>query len=243
MNSVSQTVSAVMHDNHGGAGLVKPTQAEVRQQPAANASMTSARSYGSDADIRPRRIGRVGIIGASTVACSLATALIGADIPVTMFESDRGTLDDAAASIRSGYRDLAAEGAISSRKRDRSIGFFAGTRQLHHMKDCDLIVEAAAMDAATRQGLFRKLDVIAKPGAVLATSAVDADISEIGRATRRSSDVLGLRFLGLNDTGNLFEVVLGNDTSPAVVATAIALAYETRSATSMTKAVSPSIRI
>lgn len=171
-----------------------------------------------------RTVGRVGIIGANAMSLGLLMSLLDADVPVTLFEREREPLDKVIGLARSGYRTAVAKGALGPDERDRRMALLAGTVNFHHLKDCDLIVDATCTDRAGKEQLFRQLDQVAKPGAVLATLTSDAGVDHIAGCTRRAGDVLGLHVSGSSNTGERWQIVPGKDTSGASLATVIALA-------------------
>ncbi len=74
-----------------------------------------------------------------------------------------------------------------------------------------------------KQEVFRKLDALAKPGAVLATNTSYLDIDQIASATSRPGDVLGMHFFSPANVMKLLEIVRGRDSNPEVIATASAI--------------------
>lgn len=177
------------------------------------------------ADVKPRPIGRVGIIGTSPTAVEIAMNFLDADMPVTMFDSRLEPLNIAAAQVRLGYRNSVVAGELTEHMCARRIGFFAGTLSLHHLKDCDLIIETGSSDKHVQETLFRKLDQIAKSTAILAADAQTSDINFIARLTRRPGDVVGLR---LASPESVFKVIPGKETAADVIVTAIMLLEKLR---------------
>jgi 3-hydroxyacyl-CoA dehydrogenase len=96
--------------------------------------------------------------------------------------------------------------------------------QLDAIADGDLVIEAVFEDLALKQDLFARLDLLARPGAILATNTSYLDVNAIAAATRRPADVLGLHFFSPANVMRLLEVVRGRETGRDVVATAMALA-------------------
>ena len=112
---------------------------------------------------------RVGIIGANDLGVNLARNFVDAGIPVTVFDAERDSLDSGIAQARSHYQAVIP--------RDKRMALLAGTVNLHHLKDCDLILEAAS--SGMEAGLFQRLGEFAKPGAVLMTTVRHRDTSYI----------------------------------------------------------------
>jgi 3-hydroxyacyl-CoA dehydrogenase len=171
-----------------------------------------------------RPVGRVGIIGANAISIGVAMRLLDAHIPVTLFDPERASLDGGIALARSGYQNAVTHGELMPDERDRRMALLAGAINFHHLKDCDLIVDATRTDRASKAKLFRRLDQVAKPGAVLMTDASRVGVDDIAGCTRRSADVLGLQLEGATDTGATWTIVPGKDTSGESLGTVIALA-------------------
>jgi 3-hydroxyacyl-CoA dehydrogenase len=172
----------------------------------------------------PRAVGRVGIIGVNAVSIGLTISLLDADLPVTLFELKRDLLDSGVELARSGYRDAVTKGELSPDQRDRRMALLAGTVNFHHLKDCDLIIDAMYTDRASKEKLFHCLDQVAKPGAVLMTDASNISVDHIARCTRRPGEVLGFHFANSSHAGETWKVVPGKNTSSDALCTVIALA-------------------
>ena len=175
-----------------------------------------------------RTVGRVGIIGANAMSLGIAVSLLGADVPVTLFEPRRESLDEVIELVRSGYRTAAAKGELGKDERDRRMALLAGTVNFHHLKDCDLIVDAEPGDRTDKEKLFRRLDQVARFGAVLTTRASNTSVDQIAGCTRRRGDVLGLHVLASSDAEEIWTIAPGKETSGEALGTVIALARKLR---------------
>ena len=90
--------------------------------------------------------------------------------------------------------------------------------------DVDLVIEAVFESLEVKQEVFRTLDRICRPGAVLATNTSYLDVNLIADATERPQDVIGLHFFSPANVMRLLEIVVADRTAPDVVATAFSLA-------------------
>lgn len=91
-----------------------------------------------------------------------------------------------------------------------------------------MVIEAVFEDMTVKQDIFRQLDAICKPGAVLATNTSYLDVNQIAGVTKRPQDVIGLHFFSPAHVMRLLEVVVANKTAPDVVATGFALGKRLR---------------
>lgn len=176
------------------------------------------------ADAAPRALGRVGIIGAGAAGAGIATRLLDADVPVTLVDASRESVAQAIGQIRSGYQAGLDQGALAQEKFERRMALLTGTDYFHHLKDCDLIIEAGDPDLDASEDLFRRLDQVAKPGAILMTNAAPDSVDRVARGTRRGGEVLGWRVPGPPGASGMGELVCGKQTSADTLASVMALA-------------------
>jgi 3-hydroxyacyl-CoA dehydrogenase len=150
---------------------------------------------------------RVGIIGANTLGVNLARHFVDAGIPVTVFDAERNSLDSGIAAARSHYQ--------ARIPRDRRMSLLAGTVNLHHLKDCDLILEAGSSDLGV--ALFQRLGEFAKPGAILMTTVRHRDTSYIAGFRKHP---------GESHTFDTWQFVCRNGTTADTLDGALALSRE-----------------
>ncbi len=105
-------------------------------------------------------------------------------------------------------------------KRAQSITF---TDDWSRLADADVVVEAVFEDLDVKRDVFRRLDEIAKPGAMLATNTSTLDVDKIAEVTKRPEHVLGLHFFVPANIMPLLEIVRGRATSDESLATAFRL--------------------
>jgi 3-hydroxyacyl-CoA dehydrogenase len=104
------------------------------------------------------------------------------------------------------------------------MGHLSGSLSLEALADCDLVIEAVFEDMDIKKDVFRRLDAICRPGAILASNTSYLNIDEIASVTRRPEDVIGLHFFSPANVMKLLEIVRGEKTSDDVIATSMDLA-------------------
>jgi 3-hydroxyacyl-CoA dehydrogenase len=170
-----------------------------------------------------RPFSRVGIMGAGEAGMGMVDSLLESDIPVTLFELEREPLDLATASMRTAYQNGVSDGELTAAQRDRRVAMLAGTINLHHLKDCDVIVDALCTSVAVKDGMLRRLNELAKPGAILIACVADADanaeVDRIASLMRFPENVLGMRRSN-GAGGGQWELVPAKATSECALATA-----------------------
>ena len=105
-------------------------------------------------------------------------------------------------------------------KRGQSMRF---TDDWSELADADVIVEAVYENLDVKREVFRKLDGIVKPGAILASNTSTLDIDKLAAETERPDRVVGLHFFVPANIMPLLEIVRGEKTSAQTIATAFKL--------------------
>ncbi len=188
-----------------------------------DAEAAAGRIAGLPADTVPRRIDRVAVVGAGTMGGGIAMAMANAGLPVTLVDADAAGLARGLERIRGNYTHSVQRGKLTPAEVLERMGRIAGSVQLADAGAADIVVEAVFEDLALKQALFRQLDAVMRPGAILATNTSGLDIDAIAAVTQRPADVVGAHFFSPAHVMRLLEVVRTQDTAPDVVATLMAL--------------------
>jgi 3-hydroxyacyl-CoA dehydrogenase len=170
-----------------------------------------------------RPVRSVAIIGAGTMGGGIAMSFANAGIPVVLIEATQQNLDRGLETIRRNYHATAARGGLTPSEVERRISLIKGVVGIEQIADADLVIEAAFETMAVKLEIFQQIDRFARAGAVLATNTSYLDINTIAGATRRPRDVLGMHFFSPANVMKLCEIVRGRETSPEVLATAVAI--------------------
>ena len=175
-----------------------------------------------------RKIERVSVIGGGTMGTGIATCFLNAGIPVTLLETEQATLDRAVDTIKRGYESQLKKRRINPVDFDRRMTLLCPTLRYEELADSDLVIEAVFESMSVKEAVFRKLDAVLRPGAILASNTSTMDLNVIAAFTSRPQDVIGLHFFSPAAVMKLLEVVRGKKTAPDVLATAMALARRIR---------------
>ncbi|HNV78302.1 MAG TPA: 3-hydroxyacyl-CoA dehydrogenase NAD-binding domain-containing protein [Thermomonas sp.] len=180
------------------------------------------------AEIPPRAIDKVGVIGAGTMGGGISMNFLNAGIPVVLVETTQEALDRGVATIRRNYEASAKKGKLTDAQVEQRMALVTPSLSYDALADADLVIEAVYEDYAVKQSVFEKIDAVAKPGAILATNTSTLDVDRIAAFTKRPQDVLGLHFFSPANVMRLLEVVRGARTAKDVMATAMAMAKRIR---------------
>jgi len=179
-------------------------------------------------EVKARPIHKLGLIGAGTMGGGITMNFVNVGIPVVLLETRQDALDKGVATIRSNYEASAKKGKLKVEQLQERMGLITPTLDYADLKDCDMVIEAAYEDMAVKEEVFRKLDAVMKPGAILATNTSTLDIDRIALFTSRPEDVIGTHFFSPANVMRLLEVVRGRQTAKDVLATTMQLARTIR---------------
>ncbi|MYM93466.1 3-hydroxyacyl-CoA dehydrogenase NAD-binding domain-containing protein [Duganella vulcania] len=175
------------------------------------------------ADTPVRAIKQAAVIGAGTMGGGIAMNFLNAGIPVVMLETKQEALDKGLATIRKNYENTMKKGKLTQEKFDQRMALVSGTLAYEDIGQADIVVEAVFEDMGVKETVFRKLDEVMKPGAILASNTSTLDLNQIASFTKRPQDVIGTHFFSPANVMKLLEIVRGAQTGKDVLATALAL--------------------
>jgi len=175
-----------------------------------------------------RPVAKVAVIGAGTMGGGISMNFLNAGIPVTILETKQDALDRGLATIRKNYEAQVRKGKLKEDKFAQRMALLTPTLTYDDIRDADLVIEAVFEDMGVKEAVFRKLDEVMKPGAILASNTSTLDLNRIASFTKRPQDVVGLHFFSPANVMKLLEVVRGEHTGRDVLATVMAMARKIR---------------
>ncbi len=175
-----------------------------------------------------RNIGQVAVIGAGTMGTGITMNFLNVGIPVTLVEAKPEALERGVNGIRSIYAGQVKKGKLKAPELEQRLALLQATMRMDDCAGADLVIEAVFEDRAVKESVFRELDRLAKPGAILATNTSTLDVDAIAAVTSRPADVLGMHFFSPANVMKLLEVVRGKATAHDVLATVMSIAKKIR---------------
>ena len=173
----------------------------------------------------PRRpVESAAVIGAGTMGGGITMSYVNAGIPVILKEVSQEQLEQGLDRIRQTWDISVRRGRMTEADVDAKLAMITGTTDYAHLKDADIVVEAAFEGMDLKKQIFRELDQVAKPGAILASNTSTLDIDAIAAATSRPESVMGHHFFSPANVMKLLELVRGRETADDVIATSMDLA-------------------
>jgi 3-hydroxyacyl-CoA dehydrogenase len=174
-------------------------------------------------DTPARAIKSAAVIGAGTMGGGIAMSFVNAGIPVTLIDMTEEAVNKGLKKIKENYSATVSKGRLKQEDMEKRLGLIKKSINLEEARDADIIIEAIFERMDVKQDMFRKIDAIAKPGAILASNTSTLDVDQIAAATKRPQDVIGTHFFSPANVMRLLEVVRGKKTAKDVLATTMKL--------------------
>ncbi len=158
----------------------------------------------------------VGVIGAGTMGAGIAQVAARAGHRVRLFDADARAVERARAAIEHDLRALVARGRLDSDECERTLARVVPAAAVAELADCALVIEAIVEDLEVKRKLFRTLEEIVGPDAVLATNTSSLSITAIGSGLARPQRLVGMHFFNPAPRMKLVEIVSGVQTDPRI---------------------------
>lgn len=171
-------------------------------------------------------VGRLAVIGAGLMGAGIAQVAAQAGWTVTMRDLDDGAVQRGLASVRGSLQRFAAKGRISDEDVETALSRISTTTDLGAAAEADIVVEAVFERLDVKHEVFRELDRLCRPDAVLASNTSAIPITQIAAVTDRPEAVVGTHFFSPVPMMKLCELVRGLKTSDDTLARARSFAEQ-----------------
>ncbi|MFZ0040787.1 MAG: 3-hydroxyacyl-CoA dehydrogenase family protein [Solirubrobacteraceae bacterium] len=156
---------------------------------------------------------KAAVVGAGTMGWGIAHVIASADIPVVLKDVDQESVDRGIENARSLWQAQVDAGKLDAAELQRKLALITGATDYANFGDVDLAIEAVPERMEIKQAVFSELDAVTPGHAILASNTSSLSITEMGEATGRPDQVVGLHFFYPVSVARAVEVVEGEDTS------------------------------
>lgn len=155
----------------------------------------------------------VGVLGAGQMGNGIAHAFAQFGFQVAIYDIAEAQLEKALTTIRHNLERQAKKGAIPETLVAETMRRIKTTQDMSSLANVDFAVEAVSEYEPLKLEIFRKLDGIVQPAAILATNTSSIPITKIASVTKRPDKVIGMHFMNPVPVMKLIEVIRGHATS------------------------------
>ncbi len=171
--------------------------------------------------VEPRKVKKVGILGAGFMGSGIASVAVQQGTVVRMKDADHARVAKGFAAVRSVLKERLTKRQITRTQLEDTMSLLGGTVDYSGFGNVDLVIEAVFEDLATKRQVLSEVEPVMKPDAIFATNTSTIPIARIAEASARPQQVLGMHFFSPVHKMPLIEVITTPRTSPEAVATAV----------------------
>ena len=166
------------------------------------------------------------VVGSGAMGSGIAQTAATHGIQVIMNDINEEFVAKGYNKIKKSLEKAVTKGRMTEEAKEEALANLTTTVSLEDAKDADFVIEAASENKEIKLGIFKQLDKICKPEAILASNTSSLPITEIAAATKRPDQVIGTHFFNPVPAMKLLEIVLGLQTSEATYEAALALGQQ-----------------
>jgi len=168
----------------------------------------------------------IGVLGAGTMGNGIAHVCARAGFKVLLYDLRQDFLDRGLATIEKNLAREVAKSKLTQVQSEEARARIVTTLDREALADCGVAIEAATEKFAVKTEIFRDLDRILAPDAILASNTSSISITKLAAQTKRPEKVIGMHFFNPVPVMPLVEVIRGLQTSQATFDAVDGLAKE-----------------
>jgi 3-hydroxyacyl-CoA dehydrogenase/enoyl-CoA hydratase/carnithine racemase len=183
-----------------------------------------------------RPVTKVGIVGAGLMASQLAMLFAQRlEVPIVMTDLDQARVDKGVSYVRTELDKLLDKGRISPDRANRLRGLVTGSTSKEGFADADFVIEAVFEEIKIKKQVFADVEAVVSPECTLATNTSSLSITEMAADLLHPERVVGFHFFNPVAVMPLLEIIKGESTDDATLATAFATGKKLKKTTILAK--------
>jgi len=179
--------------------------------------MTSSSPQSPGSVESPREFRTVGVVGLGTMGAGIAEVFARNGLSVVGVEINEEALTRGRQHLEHSTGRALKRGKITEAEQAEILGRITLTTEMKDLADADFVVEAVVESLEVKKGIFRELESIVSPTAILATNTSSLSVTEISTANAHPGRVVGVHFFNPAPVQNLVEIVRTVVTEPPVL--------------------------
>ena len=183
-----------------------------------------------------RPVTKVGIVGAGLMASQLALLFAQRlEVPIVMTDLDQARVDKGVGYVHAEVDKLLGKGRVSPDRANRLKSLVTGSTSKDDFADADFVIEAVFEEISIKKQVFAEVEAVVGADCVLATNTSSLSITEMAADLRHPERVVGFHFFNPVAVMQLLEIIRGDKTDDATLATAFATGKTLRKTTILAK--------
>jgi 3-hydroxyacyl-CoA dehydrogenase/enoyl-CoA hydratase/carnithine racemase len=169
-----------------------------------------------------RKVTKVGVVGAGLMAAQIAMLFVRRlQVPVVMTDLDQARVDSGVAYVHAEIDKQLVRGRLSADAANRQKALISGSVSKDGFADADFVIEAVFEELGVKQQVFAEVEAVVGPDCVLATNTSSLSVTAMAANLAHPERVVGFHFFNPVAVLPLVEVVRGERTDDAALATAL----------------------
>jgi 3-hydroxybutyryl-CoA dehydrogenase len=164
------------------------------------------------------------VAGAGLMGAGIAQTAIGCGFEVTLRDVEEAFVGRGVENIKKRLESQVQKGKLEASKRDAAVARLHPTTSLEAAGRADFVIEAITENLDAKRDLFKRLDTLCKPEAILASNTSSIPITRLAAATKRPERVVGMHFFNPVPVMTLVEIIRGRETSDGTLETTLEVA-------------------
>jgi len=170
---------------------------------------------------------QVAVIGAGTMGNGIAHVFAQSGFRVNLIDVNQAQIEKALQTIAKNFDRQIAKGSATENQKNEALGRITPFNDLAAgVLHAELVVEAATENIDLKLKIFKQLDEVSNPNAILATNTSSISITKIASVTKRANKVIGMHFMNPVPVMKLVEIINGYATDKSVTDTIVALSKQ-----------------
>ncbi|BBB27321.1 3-hydroxybutyryl-CoA dehydrogenase [Amphritea japonica] len=161
-------------------------------------------------------INSFGVVGAGQMGGGIAQVAACSGFDVVLYDLNDSALTRGVGAISASLSRMVKKEKLTQDEMDQALARIKQTSDMADMVSVDIVVEAASEDEEIKKSIFRQLDEVCQPGAILATNTSSISITRLAAATSRPGQVIGMHFMNPVPMMQLVEIIRALQTEEAV---------------------------
>jgi 3-hydroxybutyryl-CoA dehydrogenase len=160
-------------------------------------------------------INTLGVIGAGTMGSGIAQVAAVAGFNVTLVDVSDAAVSRGIDAVAGGFTRMVAKAKMTAPQKEAALGLIRGTTTYDDLKHIDIVIEAATESFELKAKIFKKVDELVKPDAIVASNTSSVSITKLASLISHPDRVVGTHFFNPVPVMSLVEIVRGLQTSDA----------------------------
>ncbi len=162
-------------------------------------------------------INNVGIIGTGAMGLGITQVCAQAGCNVIAIKATPGSWEKAKTTLDRSLGKMVERGKMQADEKEAILGRVTFSTDERAVADCDLVVESVIEEIETKKDLFRRLESICKPDALLTTNTSTLSVTTMMAVCKHRSRVAGLHFFNPAPVMKLVEIIHAFETSDEAI--------------------------